>query len=146
MKRHIVAALMVGLVAAADAPREEAARAELKRLEGQWQLIDAERDGKPIPADDFKTERVAIKGDQLTITVRGKFRQRSTLTVDPTTRPRGIARAVTEGAFKGKKEVGIYELKGDTLRLCWVSADRERPKAFTSKGRGVLLVYKRVKP
>jgi uncharacterized protein (TIGR03067 family) len=55
-------------------------------------------------------------------------------------------RTVTEGAKKGNKSHGIYELEGDTLRECWISAHKERPKEFTSKDGAMLIVFKRVKP
>jgi uncharacterized protein (TIGR03067 family) len=50
---------------------------------------------------------------------------------------------------KGGKDVEdkimlLYELRGDTLRLCWRGSSREeRPKAFTSKGGQYILTLQR---
>lgn len=47
----------------------------------------------------------------------------------------------------GVRLIGIYELKGDELRICITSAERPRPREFTSKkGSGHnLFVLQRIK-
>ena len=38
-----------------------------------------------------------------------------------------------DGPNKGKRQLGIYEVEGDTLRSCFAAPDAERPRDFTSQ-------------
>jgi hypothetical protein len=40
---------------------------------------------------------------------------------------------MTDGFTKGKKQLGIYELDGDTFKSCFGAPGAERPKDFTSQ-------------
>jgi hypothetical protein len=53
----------------------------------------------------------------------------------------------SSGPDKGKTVRGIYEVKGDTQRVCVAAAGKPRPKAFESReGSGhTLITYKRAK-
>jgi hypothetical protein len=43
-------------------------------------------------------------------------------------------------------EVPLTQLDGDTLRICQIPGDQDRPKEFASKRGATLLVFKRLKP
>jgi hypothetical protein len=49
-----------GLLAAADST-EDAVKKELARLQGTWQLVSAETDGKQTPEEQVAKIRVVIK-------------------------------------------------------------------------------------
>jgi hypothetical protein len=52
----------------------------------------------------------------------------------------------TEGPNKGKTFPAIYELEGDTLRICYALEGTKRPTEFKVTGEKVLLVtYKKTK-
>ncbi len=72
-----------------------------------------------------------------------KTTPQGTIRIDPTKRPKAMD-IVFEAA--GKKEVlpGIYELQGDTLRICY--GGKERATEFVAKGNTVILLLKRAKP
>jgi uncharacterized protein (TIGR03067 family) len=148
MKRYaiLILILTVGLLPAADDPKQAAVQKELGRLHGQWELVSVEKDGKTSPPDTFKGERVLFQGDQRTVKKGDNVLQRSTLTIDPTAQPKTFEFAVTDGINKGMKKHGIYELDGDTLRICQVPGRQDRPKEFASKHGASLLVLKRIKP
>jgi uncharacterized protein (TIGR03067 family) len=68
--------------------------------------------------------------------------------VHPSAHPKTIDVTFTEGPEKGKSSYGIYELEGDTYRVCIGLTGKPRPTDFASTpGSGhVLEVLKREKP
>ena len=54
----VVPVLLIG----ADAPKDDAAKKELEKFQGTWQLVSAETDGKVAPEEQVKQTRVVIKG------------------------------------------------------------------------------------
>jgi len=143
-----VTALMVvaaGLLVAADAPKDDVKK-ELKKLEGTWVLVSGEQEGKEFSEDIIKSGKLTMTGDKHTVKV-GKDTIVGTHTVDPSKKPKTIDATDTEGPFKGKTTLGIYEGDDDQFKVCFAAPDKERPKEFTSKsGTGVFVhVWKREK-
>jgi uncharacterized protein (TIGR03067 family) len=77
-----------------------------------------------------------------------KVGDEGTVKVDPTTTPKSQDITPSGGDFKGKSSLAIYEVKGNTLRVCWAPPGKPRPEAFEcKKGSGhALYTYKRAKP
>ena len=71
--RIVMAGVAVLLLIAADDNRGEAAR-ELALLQGEWSMASGEMDGSPLPAEFVKSGRRVAKGDETTVTVRGRGR------------------------------------------------------------------------
>ena len=63
MRLHTLMALTVGLLVAADAPKDEAAKKDLEKLQGTWALVSAERDGKRLPDAEVKKTKITFAGD-----------------------------------------------------------------------------------
>lgn len=60
--------------------------------------------------------------------------QKGDVTIDPSTSPMSIEVEVTRGSSIGKKLLGIYELKGKKLTICWSDpGGQKRPKKFVTK-------------
>ena len=57
---------------------------------------------------------------------------KGTYTLDTTTKPKSITITGTEGPNNGKTYPAIYELKGDTLRICYDLSGAKRPTEFKS--------------
>jgi uncharacterized protein (TIGR03067 family) len=72
---------------------------------------------------------------------------KGTYTLDEAARPKGMTITGTEGPNKGKTFPAIYELQGDTLRLCYDLSGTKRPTEFkSSAGTELFLVtYTRAK-
>jgi uncharacterized protein (TIGR03067 family) len=133
----------VGLLLAA-APGD-AAKEELDKFQGEWVLASGERDGKETPAEDAQKMLRVVKGDQYTLLRDGKEVAKGTLKLDPTKKPKTID--VLRAAEGSKPMLGIYELEGDTQRVCFGAPGKDRPTEFSAKaGSGNLLsVWKRKK-
>jgi uncharacterized protein (TIGR03067 family) len=126
---------------------DEAAKKELKALQGTWKVVAAEKDGDPL--DRIVGGTITIKDNNFTIVTVDKVELKGDLTLDPTKKPKHINFAHQDGVLKDKKWEGIYELKDDALKLCYAEADseKERPTEFKTlkKSRLLLLEMKREK-
>jgi len=137
--------LTATLLVAGEAPTEDAARKELEKLQGTWQLVSAETDGKKVPEDRVKMIKLVIKGNTHTVFFGDDpVAKDIAFKIDPTKMPKQSDDTLPDG----KTIRGIYELDGDMLKSYVAGIDKERPTEFTSKaGTGnTLRVFKRVKP
>ncbi len=162
MKYHAFTAFGIVLVASAclsfagaengplkdDASKAEAVKAELKRFAGTWKFVSMEFEGQAVPEASFKDSRMTCEGDRFT--TKGAESAKGTYSVDPTVTPKTIDISLTAGEGDGPKVtiLGIYELDGDTYKICSGLPGKPRPTEFAApKGslRG-LQIMTRVKP
>ena len=82
--------------------------------------------------------------DKYEVSVGGKP-DKGTYTLDSTCKPKGMSITGTEGPNQGKTFPAIYELKGDTLRICYDLSGAKRPTEFKSTAgtRLYLVTYSR---
>jgi uncharacterized protein (TIGR03067 family) len=143
----LVVAAAVGAAVGAEAG-EKAAATDKAKLQGSWALLAAEAMGKPAPKEFIEQGLTLVfSGDKAEMT-GGKKQEEVTFKLDETKKPRQI-----DFIPKDKNmptAVGIYELKGDTLKLCFgmagpkagADAQPKRPTAFDSE-QGILFTLKR---
>ena len=113
------------------------------KLDGKWVIISVERDGK---ADDTLKGAVREhKGEKYTMTLKEGKSFEGSMKVDATAK--SIDMMPADGKYKGKTLLGIYELDGDTLKICFAEPGKERPKTFVSKADSgiVLAVHQKEK-
>jgi len=124
---------------------ESANNKDMEGLQGTWSLVSAMEDGKSLAEDKVKQTTIVIKDDtfrfpQLAEDATSKA---GTFKLDATKKPKQMDTVSTE------KEVmlGIYELEGDSYKVCFAPVGKPRPSEFTSKsGSGnILQVWKREK-
>ncbi|MFL5338593.1 MAG: TIGR03067 domain-containing protein [Gemmataceae bacterium] len=144
--RKCVVALTVCLLLGADKPAD-AVKADMAKLEGDWSMVSGEIDGSAMPAAGVATGKRTAKDGETKVVINGMLFIQAKYTVDPSKKPKTIDYAVTGGFAKGKTELGIYEIDGDTVKFCFASPGKERPTDFTTKpGSGrTLSVWKREK-
>src|SRR5262249_43942677 len=119
---------------------------ELKKLQGTWTFESVETGGKQLPAAEFKGMTVTFEGDKFTVKKGDEVIQAATQKLDPSKSPKAIDVTVTEGLNKGAVMPGIYEIDGDTLKVCFDPEGKKRPTEFkTASGSQTLVVHKRVK-
>lgn len=113
-----------------DKPRDER-----EALQGSWVLIEQ----LPRAIPDIRCERIVFKGDKLTLHYRldgqiGVVETRFKL--NPKAKPKAIEFTPTEGDRKGEIFLGIYELKGDELKISYRGSGASRPRDFDDKMEG----------
>jgi uncharacterized protein (TIGR03067 family) len=125
--------------------REKDARKDLLQLQGTWQL-ESFANSQPGKID-IKKRTLFIGGDLVLLRDGDKIIQGGLLRVNPTKSPSTIDVVVRQGEHKDNTMLGVYELKGDTLKVCFDPEGESRPKKFeTKKDTAVILAtYKRVK-
>jgi uncharacterized protein (TIGR03067 family) len=107
-------------------------QAELKRFEATWHFVSIEIDGRQVPAEAFKEDSLVLNGKKYTLTVHGKTTVGS-FRIDPSQKPKAIDITITDGPNKDKTAKGIYELTGDTQKICVAAPGKPRPTEFVSK-------------
>jgi uncharacterized protein (TIGR03067 family) len=133
MKARLFTAAAVGLLLTAGAP-PDAAKKDLKHLHGTWQLSSEVQSGNEQTPEYVKTMTLTFdkKGDWV-LEKDGQLLYKGSTKLDPTKKPKEVDFTLTtDDENKGKEVRGIYELKGDSFRLCF-AVENDRPTAFESK-------------
>jgi uncharacterized protein (TIGR03067 family) len=108
-----------------------------KDIQGIWKVEKAVRGGKDMPTEEKDKIKLEFK-DGKAIVHEGEKEKPAEVTLDPTTKPKNIT-IKPEG--ENKEHLGIYELKGDTLKICFAREAGERPKEFKSEeGTEIMLI------
>ncbi|MBY0457931.1 MAG: TIGR03067 domain-containing protein [Gemmataceae bacterium] len=119
---------------------------DLKALQGKWVLQSATLGGRDH-TDDFKDMKLAVTGDKYVIDF-GVNSDNGAIKINATKTPKQIDLTTGEkGPWKIRNLTGIYELKGDTVTVCFHSTKEERPTKFEApeKSQIVLITFTRDK-
>jgi uncharacterized protein (TIGR03067 family) len=133
MRTGLIAAAVLGVLClggqASAQTAEEKLRREHEKLEGTWYVVRAEAEGTPIPPQEYRALRLTFKNGQFTAR-RGKDdSDEGTYTIDPTRRPKTMD--VTPR--RGRPQLAVYELTGNTLKICSDTSGKERPEGFETR-------------
>lgn len=129
--------------AAADSPSP---KKDLAQLQGEWSMVSASADAQPMPDETRKQMKRICKGDEITVMMGDQIFLKAKITIDPSRKPKTIDYDMTEGFTKGQKQLGIYELEGDTFKSCFAKPGVDRPTDFKPGEGRTLSVWKRTKP
>jgi uncharacterized protein (TIGR03067 family) len=126
--------------------KTKAINEELKRFEATWRFVEIEVGGRKIPEKAFEKDALILKGKRFASFVAGKL-VHGDFKIDPVARPKAIDIIFTEGPGKGRSQKGIYELEGDTQRICFAMPDKPRPTEFVTRpdNEQIIEVLKREK-
>jgi len=121
-----------------------------KILNGTWKPQQAVLAGQPSPPAVLEAITLTIDGtnyEVVVVTEKGPSPDRGTLAFDPTANPKAMTITGVEGPNAGRIIPAIYELDGDTLRICYDLSRKQRPAEFKSAPatRLYLVTYQRVK-
>jgi uncharacterized protein (TIGR03067 family) len=146
--------LVFGVLTAGDPPPDaKAVKEQTDKLQGAWKVMSADVAGKDVPPASMGMDQILFKGDKMILKKGDKEIGTWGFRVDPRSKPPQMdwLRLDDNASWPG-----IYELKGDELRLCFPLAPKKgqkakvtisRPENFETKGKPIfLLVARRVKP
>jgi uncharacterized protein (TIGR03067 family) len=156
--RASVALVLTACVLIAGRARadDEATRKELALLQGTWVIVGKEYGGKKATEEEVANLAAEVKPtvDGTKIKWSEKLEKKenaseATFKIDPKARPKTLDVTYTGGRFKGDTVLAIYEIDGDTLKVCYATTEdgKPRPTEFAGKadGKAVLMTYKRAK-
>jgi uncharacterized protein (TIGR03067 family) len=105
---------------------------EVKKFQGVWTFESVEVGGKKAPADELAGVTMTFAGDKYTVKKGDDVIQVGTQKLDPSKSPKAIDVKIVEGLNTGKVMQGIYEIDGDTLKVCFDESGKTRPTEFKS--------------
>ncbi|HSQ54712.1 MAG TPA: TIGR03067 domain-containing protein, partial [Gemmata sp.] len=118
---------------------------ELKKFQGTWTFESIEMGGKKLPDEELKGTLLIFEGAKHTVKKGDDVLQVGTQTMDLSKTPKTIDVKITEGPSKGALMLGIYEIDGDSLKVCFDPAGKKRPTEFKTAAGSMnfLNVHKR---
>jgi uncharacterized protein (TIGR03067 family) len=115
-----------------------AAAGDMETSSGRWQVTRVEVNGKLVDQEFADMLAVDYAADgSWEVRLKGLPVGEGTSTVDEDSLPKAFEMETLGAAGRrGRRYVGIYDTDGDARRLCFVSADRPRPREFRSTPTG----------
>jgi uncharacterized protein (TIGR03067 family) len=139
MRRYgslLLALVLGGFLTAvyADDQDKDKVAAEDKKFEGTWVVTAMEGDGQKVPKENFENMTFKFEGKKYTQKNGDDLMEAGTQDLDPSKTPKQMDIHVTEGETKGKLQLAIYEINGDTCKICAADhGSKERPSKFETK-------------
>src|SRR5262249_8055535 len=140
-----VCVLITGALSAA--PRPKADKDDLVKFDGAWVFTSWEHYGRSLDEDSRQSARWSVKADKYKFEIDG-IEEEGTVKLDPSQKVPTIDLTITEGNDKGKEQLGIYKIDGDTITMCFARPGvKERPTDFTSTmdNNNILVTIKKQK-
>ena len=137
MTRYGITLLTVGLVLFVSQARADD-KEDKEKLQGEWSLASVELNGKSqkIPGAMYKFE-----GNKVYASRTGVEEAEGSFDIDSSKKPKTL-----DMTGKGQLLKAIYELDGDTLKICMPGgSDLPRPTEFKSAEKVMVMTLKRVK-
>jgi uncharacterized protein (TIGR03067 family) len=131
-------AMAIGLSIAADNPMSDS-----ERIQGNWKVTEYATEGNQAVPQELRNFTVFVSANVILIE-QGERTNVARYKLDPTKNPKAIDMTPLGGVDEGRRLLGIYELSGDNLKLCWTEKG-ERPKEFKGGASRTLIVLQRRK-
>jgi uncharacterized protein (TIGR03067 family) len=107
-------------------------KTDVERLQGTWHVASLEVEGARMRDNAVKGSKIVLKGNTFeTISMGAVYK--GTFHVNPKATPKTLDMKFNEGPEKGNTSLGIYELDGDTWKICLTIGAKNRPKTFATR-------------
>jgi len=109
---------------------------DLEKLQGGWTIVSLEVDGQKLGGMGARME---VRGKKFTTSGMGADYS-GALSVNQEARPKSFDLKFETGPEAGNTSLGIYELDGDSWKICLTTRGSERPREFAAPaGSGIAL-------
>ena len=105
---------------------------EVRKFQGTWTFESSEAGGEKLPVGKLKELILTFEGLKHTVKKSEDVIQVGTQKIDPSKSPKTIDVTMAAGPKKGTVMLGIYEIDGDTLKVCFDPQGKKRPTEFKS--------------
>lgn len=133
--------LIISSFSLAAQDKDEGSRRELAKLQGDWKLIAGQSAGQIMPPAVITNFSMSVK-DSMYEFRNSEETERGTMTLDPGKKPTQVDILISDGSFKGQKQLGIYELNGNKIKFCLsMPDDPKRPEKFESTEGNKCIIF-----
>ena len=140
--RYGIVVLVAGLIAAAPDDTEKEKKKDADVFKGTWAMTGQAAGGKSLDEGALQDFRVKFDGKFYVQSQGERSLEEGRYEIDPEKMPKTIDFAIEKGPDTGKKQLGIYELDGETLKFCVsVAGSNERPKALEAKAGTTVMLF-----
>ena len=106
-------------------------RDDLELIQGTWAVAELEMEGQTLSGGMLANARVEITGNRFSSLGMGTVYE-GTVTLDVSANPQRLDMKFDAGPEKGNTNLGIYELRGDTWKICLSTRGEVRPTEFSA--------------
>jgi uncharacterized protein (TIGR03067 family) len=117
------------------------------RLQGTWRAVRVQAPGGKAKDVEEAGLTITFRGEKYADRVKGETVEEGTFTLRPEKSPKQIDIRIGTGKDKGKTQLGIYKLDGDTATFALAPpGSTERPTSFTARaGKYSVQVFRRAR-
>jgi uncharacterized protein (TIGR03067 family) len=106
-------------------------RDDLDLIQGTWAVAELQMEGQTISGGMLANARVEITGNRFSSLGMGTVYE-GTVTLDSSTTPSQLNMKFDAGPEKGNTNLGIYDLNGDTWKICLSTRGEVRPTELSA--------------
>lgn len=130
---HFCSMLIVSIVSCLLPPQVPKPAEDKDKIQGVWVFSSSERDGKQELTDLKGVLEIELGADTFRFHLPAGARHAQSYKLDPKASPKTIDWTPAGKPEPQQPMLGIYELDGDSLKICWGPIRGARPKEFTAK-------------
>ena len=148
MNARLLLVLAVGLLPAADKPKDEAIEKEVKALQGTWRIVAHQQNGEKAAENATGLGTIVFTKDEIRIKHPRDVVDLNPYQIRPGKDPKQIDVLFPDAMKTDARRLGIYSVERvgetDRLKICLaVCFDQERPKDFSIKRNNEVFVLER---